>query len=42
MGTIHGVIGDYRITPSGDTTLDRFNGYRVGAGGSLVLDRRLS
>ena len=38
---IHGVIGDYRIDAHGDTSLDRFDGYRVGAGGALVLGARL-
>ena len=41
MGLIHGVIGDYRIESSGDTTLDRFDGYRVGAGGALVSGRAI-
>jgi len=42
LGVIHGVIGSYRILPSGDTTLDSFDGYRVGAAGQLVLVRRIS
>jgi len=42
LGVIHGVIGTYRILPSGDTTLDDFDGYRVGAAGQLVLVRRIS
>ena len=42
LGEIHGVIGDYRINANGDTSLDRFDGYRVGAGGALVLVRRIS
>jgi len=42
LGTIHGVIGDYRIAANGDTSLDRFDGYRVGAGGALVLVRAVS
>jgi branched-chain amino acid transport system substrate-binding protein len=42
LGEIHGVIGNYRIAPSGDTSLDRFDGYRVGPGGTLVLARALS
>jgi branched-chain amino acid transport system substrate-binding protein len=41
MGVIHGVIGAYRIEPSGDTTLDRFDAYRVGAGGALVSGRAI-
>ena len=42
LGLIHGVIGTYRILPSGDTTLDGFDGYRVGSSGQLVLVRRIS
>jgi branched-chain amino acid transport system substrate-binding protein len=42
LGEIHGVIGNYRIGPSGDTSLDRFDGYRVGPGGTLVLARAIS
>jgi hypothetical protein len=42
LGVIHGVIGTYRILPSGNTTLDSFDGYRVGAAGQLVLVRRIS
>jgi branched-chain amino acid transport system substrate-binding protein len=42
LGVIHGVIGTYRILPSGDTTLDSFDGYRVGPAGRLVLVRRIS
>ena len=41
LGEIHGAIGDYTISPSGDTSLKAFDGYRVGAGGALVLVRRL-
>jgi ABC-type branched-subunit amino acid transport system substrate-binding protein len=39
LGTLNGVIGSYHFDSSGDTSIDRFDGYRVGAGGSLVLDR---
>jgi branched-chain amino acid transport system substrate-binding protein len=41
LGVIHGVIGSYRIDANGDTSLDRFDGYRVGPGGALVLARTL-
>jgi branched-chain amino acid transport system substrate-binding protein len=41
MGLIRGVIGDYRIDAHGDTTLDRFDVYRVGAGGALVAGRAI-
>jgi ABC-type branched-subunit amino acid transport system substrate-binding protein len=37
LGEIHGVIGDYTISAHGDTSLDRFDGYRVGSGGALIL-----
>jgi len=37
LGEIHGVIGDYTINADGDTSLDRFDGYRVGSGGALIL-----
>jgi branched-chain amino acid transport system substrate-binding protein len=39
LGEIHGVIGSYRIDASGDTSLDHFDDYRLGAGGRLVLVR---
>jgi len=42
LGQIRGVLGDYRISATGDTSLDRFDGYRVGAGGALVLVREIS
>jgi hypothetical protein len=42
LGVIHGTIGDYTINPTGDTSLASFDGYRVGAGGRLVLVRRIS
>ena len=42
LGTITGVIGTYRIDARGDTSMRSFDGYRVGAGGQLVLDRRIS
>ena len=42
LGVIHGTIGDYTIEPSGDTSLARFDGYRVGSGGRLVLVRPIS
>jgi branched-chain amino acid transport system substrate-binding protein len=41
LGEINGVIGSYRIDANGDTSLDRFDGYRVGAGGALVLGRAI-
>jgi branched-chain amino acid transport system substrate-binding protein len=42
LGEIHGVIGDYTINADGDTSLASFDGYRVLAGGKLVLVRRIS
>jgi len=39
---IHGVIGTYRIAPNGDTSLNRFDIYRVDAGGTLHLVRAIS
>jgi branched-chain amino acid transport system substrate-binding protein len=42
LGQINGVIGSYRIDQRGDTSLDRFDGYRVGAGGALVLARAIN
>ena len=39
LGELDGVIGRYRFDANGDTSLDRFDGYRVGAAGKLVLDR---
>jgi ABC-type branched-subunit amino acid transport system substrate-binding protein len=39
LGELDGVIGRYRFDANGDTSLDRFDGYRVGAAGALVLDR---
>jgi branched-chain amino acid transport system substrate-binding protein len=42
LGKIRGVIGDYRINASGDTSLNSFDGYRVSAAGTLVLARRIS
>ena len=36
LGVRHSVIGTYRIEPDGDSTLDRFAGYRAGAGGKLT------
>jgi ABC-type branched-subunit amino acid transport system substrate-binding protein len=42
LGEIHGVIGDYMINADGDTSLARFDGYRVGRGGTLVLVRAIS
>jgi branched-chain amino acid transport system substrate-binding protein len=41
-GVIHGTLGDYTINANGDTSLTSFDGYRVGAGGQLVLVRRIS
>jgi branched-chain amino acid transport system substrate-binding protein len=37
LGEIHGTLGDYRINADGDTSLTRFDGYRVGPGGALVF-----
>jgi branched-chain amino acid transport system substrate-binding protein len=42
LGVIHGTIGDYTIDTHGDTSLASFDGYRVSAGGQLVLVRRIS
>jgi branched-chain amino acid transport system substrate-binding protein len=42
LGERHSVIGDYRIDSNGDTSLARFGGYRVGAGGKLIERRSLS
>lgn len=42
LGTRDGVLGRYTIDAHGDTSLHSFDGYRVGADGSLVLVRRLS
>jgi len=42
LGRRDSVLGDYTIDAHGDSSLQRFDGYRVGAGGSLVLVRRLS
>lgn len=42
LGTIHGLLGNYTINRSGDTSLDRFDGYRVGPGGHLVLAQPIS
>ncbi len=42
LGLRHSVIGTYRIEPSGDSTLKRFAGYRVGAGGTLIELRLFS
>ena len=42
LGEQHGVLGNYRIDAAGDTTLDHFDGYRVGAGGVLTLARAIS
>jgi branched-chain amino acid transport system substrate-binding protein len=36
------VIGPFRIDAAGDSSLDAFDGYRVGAGGALVLVRQIS
>ena len=41
LGLVHGAIGDYRITPSGDTTLRRVNFYRVDGHGRLVFLERI-
>jgi branched-chain amino acid transport system substrate-binding protein len=37
-----GTLGDYTIDAAGDTSLQRIDGYRVGAGGALVLAREIS
>jgi branched-chain amino acid transport system substrate-binding protein len=37
LGEIHGALGDYRINADGDTSLARFDGYRVAPGGALML-----
>ncbi len=42
LGRRDGVLGGYTIDAHGDTSLRSFDGYRVGADGSLVLVRRLS
>jgi hypothetical protein len=42
LGARDGVLGRYTIDARGDTSLHSFDGYRVGADGSLVLVRRLS
>lgn len=42
LGLRHSVIGTYRIEPSGDSSLARFAGYRVGHGGTLIELRALS
>jgi branched-chain amino acid transport system substrate-binding protein len=39
LGELDGVIGRYRFDANGDTSLVRFDGYRVGPAGALVLDR---
>jgi branched-chain amino acid transport system substrate-binding protein len=39
LGELNGVIGRYRFDANGDTSLARLDGYRVGRGGALVLDR---
>ncbi len=41
LGVIHGVIGDYTINGSGDSSLSTFDGYRVSATGGLVLVHEL-
>lgn len=42
LGWRDSVIGRYRIEPSGDTTLSRFAGYRVGHAGKLIELRSLT
>jgi len=42
LGWRDSVIGRYRIDAAGDTSLDRFAGYRVGPGGRLIELRLLS
>ena len=39
---IDGVVGNYTINGSGDTSLNGFDGYRVSAAGRLVLVGRIS
>jgi ABC-type branched-subunit amino acid transport system substrate-binding protein len=41
LGLIHGVIGNYTIDGSGDSSLRTFDGYRVSAQGGLVLKREI-
>jgi len=42
LGRRDGVLGPYTINAAGDTSLARFDGYRVGARGTLVLVRAIS
>jgi branched-chain amino acid transport system substrate-binding protein len=42
LGRRDSVLGAYTIDAHGDISLHSFDGYRVGAGGTLVLVRRLS
>jgi branched-chain amino acid transport system substrate-binding protein len=42
LGEIKGTIGDYEINADGDTSLARFDGYRVTPAGRLVLVRAIS
>ncbi len=42
LGRIAGTIGDYTINANGDTSLARFDGYRVSPAGQLVLARAIS
>jgi branched-chain amino acid transport system substrate-binding protein len=41
LGVIHGAIGSYTINGNGDSSLRTFDGYRVTAGGALVLEREI-
>jgi hypothetical protein len=41
LGVIHGAIGSYTINGNGDSSLNTFDGYRVTAGGALVLKREI-
>lgn len=42
LGRRNGVLGSYAFNGDGDTSLDRFDGYRVGAGGRLVAAKPIS
>ena len=42
LGSRDGVLGRYTIDANGDTSLRRFDGYRAGPGGTLVLVRPIS
>jgi branched-chain amino acid transport system substrate-binding protein len=42
LGARDGVLGSYTINAHGDTSLARFDGYRAGRGGTLVLVRPIN